>query len=172
MDIEPPPPKQISARLRARFGFIFGGFPCGFLAEFRREPLGRTSCVPHSGFFKTDLFYLGVSLRLRSNLFYQKFVSCESLILVCYLHSATTQPPLQNTLEGVFLRFCCVVPSLATPGPYRKKKIKITAKQKKHGQGVGEGTVRHSRSGTARLLACCGADAVAWRNGDSSPKLN
>ena len=30
-------------------------------------------------------------------------------------------------------------PSLATPCPYRKKKIRIARKQKKHGQGVGEG---------------------------------
>ncbi|MEO8638103.1 MAG: hypothetical protein ABI430_04355 [Candidatus Taylorbacteria bacterium] len=46
-----------------------------------------------------------------------------------------------------------------------KKKIRI-APNKKEWIGGEARAGRHSRSGTARPLACCGADAVAWRNGD------
>jgi len=59
---------------------------------------------------------------------------------------------------------------LASPPPYRKKKIRI-APNKKEWDGGEARAVQHSRSGTARPLACCGADAGSWRNGDSSPNF-
>ena len=67
-DFEPPPWRKNSARLRAEFGFIFGGFPCGFWAKFRREPLGRASRVPHLGFKKTFEFVIGAASRNRTGM--------------------------------------------------------------------------------------------------------
>src|SRR3989344_1730818 len=66
-DFEPPPPRRkISARQRAGFGFIFGEFPFGFWAKFRRKPLGRASRVPHVGFKKAVEFVVGVPSRNRT----------------------------------------------------------------------------------------------------------
>ena len=59
-DFEPASWRKNPARLRAGFGFIFGEFPCGFRAKFRRKPLGRASRVPHLGFKKTFEFVVGV----------------------------------------------------------------------------------------------------------------
>jgi len=53
-DFEPPPPKQISARKRAKnpeFVWKNGG-----------KSVGRASRVPPFGFFKTFEFYSGVSI--------------------------------------------------------------------------------------------------------------
>jgi len=66
-DFEPPPPKQISARKRAKNSGFCGG-----------KSVGRALRVPRSGVFCVFFYKTGVSLRLRSNLLYQKFVNDES----------------------------------------------------------------------------------------------
>ena len=53
-DFEPPPWRKNSARLRAEFGFIFGGFPCGFWAKFRRNTVGVPSARPRIGSFRAS----------------------------------------------------------------------------------------------------------------------
>ncbi len=67
MDFEPPPPKQISARKRARIS--------EFPRRIKTKSVGVPSARPPFGSFKTFLFVSGVVLRFRSNLLYQKFVN-------------------------------------------------------------------------------------------------
>ena len=63
-DFEPPPPKQISARKRAKNPEFGGG-----------KPVGVPSARPRSGFFYSAFYNPGVFIRFRSNLLYQKFVN-------------------------------------------------------------------------------------------------
>lgn len=90
----------------------------GSPSTFRIFPARQNKIA--DSFWASHLFWC-VSLRLRSNLFYQKFVIESNLarsenvvvwnvIVRSTTNSVTAQHPLQNTLKGVFLRFCRSVP--------------------------------------------------------------
>ena len=53
-DFEPASWRKNSARKRAQFGFIFGGFPCGFSPKFRRNTVGVPSARPRIGSFRAS----------------------------------------------------------------------------------------------------------------------
>ena len=68
-DFEPPPRRKKGARKRAEFGFLFGGFPCGFWENFWRNTVGVPSARPRIGSFRASKFYSGAFILPYSNLF-------------------------------------------------------------------------------------------------------
>jgi len=98
LDFEPPPPKQISARKRAKFP--------EFPRRIKTKSVGVPSARPPFGSFKILLCVSGVVLRFRSNLLYQKFVRISTSVSralkrLCAKHRASAEAEVrENALHS------------------------------------------------------------------------